>query len=67
MRTNLKVKLEERGVRAAIARHFDISQQAVDQWLYNGSIPAERVLGVEAVTGIPRHDIRPDLYPMEAA
>lgn len=31
-------------------------------------IPAERVLAVERVTGIPRTELRPDLYgPAEAA
>jgi DNA-binding transcriptional regulator YdaS (Cro superfamily) len=26
-------------------------------------LPAERVLDIERVTGIPRHELRPDLYP----
>jgi DNA-binding transcriptional regulator YdaS (Cro superfamily) len=26
-------------------------------------LPAEYVLAVEAATGVPRHDLRPDLYP----
>lgn len=29
-------------------------------------IPAERVLALEAATGISRHDLRPDLYPRES-
>jgi DNA-binding transcriptional regulator YdaS (Cro superfamily) len=28
-------------------------------------IPAERVLPIEAITGISRHDLRPDIYPRE--
>lgn len=28
-------------------------------------VPAERVLDFERVTGIPRSDIRPDIYPPE--
>lgn len=38
----------------------NLSSQAVSQWR---RIPAERVLDVERVTGIPRHELRPDLYP----
>ncbi|MDQ0305303.1 transcriptional regulator [Ancylobacter polymorphus] len=30
-------------------------------------VPAERVLDVERITGISRHDLRPDLYPREPA
>jgi DNA-binding transcriptional regulator YdaS (Cro superfamily) len=36
-----------------------ISSQAVSQWK---KVPAERVLSVEHVTGISRHDLRPDIY-----
>jgi TorA maturation chaperone TorD len=38
-----------------------ISQPAVSNWQ---KIPAERVLAVEAITGVPRSALRPDLYPM---
>lgn len=41
----------------------DLSSQAVSQWK---RVPAERVIAVEKITGIPRHELRPDLYP-EAA
>jgi DNA-binding transcriptional regulator YdaS (Cro superfamily) len=39
-----------------------ITRQAVEQWK---RIPSSRVLEVERLTGIPRHDLRPDLYPRE--
>lgn len=29
--------------------------------------PAERVIEIERLIGIPRYDLRPDLYPREAA
>ena len=48
----------------AIARALKITHGAVSQW---ESVPAERVLDVESVTGISRHDLRPDIYPREAA
>ncbi|MCK1718886.1 YdaS family helix-turn-helix protein [Bradyrhizobium sp. 141] len=38
----------------------EITPQAIAQWK---QVPAERVLKVEKATGIPRHRLRPDLYP----
>ena len=42
-----------------------ITSQAVSQWR---RVPAERVLSVEAITGVSRHQIRPDIFgaPPEA-
>ena len=42
-----------------LARQIGISQPSVSNWI---RIPAERVLAVEAVTGIDRTTLRPDLY-----
>ncbi len=67
MNEKIRQRLTERGVRASIAKHFDISQQAVDQWVQKDSVPPGRVLGVESLTGISRQELRPDLYPMETA
>lgn len=36
-----------------------ISSQAIGQWR---RVPAERVLEVEALTGLSRYDLRPDVY-----
>jgi TorA maturation chaperone TorD len=47
------------GVRA-LARSLGISQPAISSWR---RVPADRVLSVEATTGISRNDLRPDLYP----
>ncbi len=43
----------------ALARKIGISQPSVSNWSH---IPAERVLSVEAVTGVSRAVLRPDLY-----
>jgi DNA-binding transcriptional regulator YdaS (Cro superfamily) len=57
------------GVRQAIAAAggirglavlLGISTQAVGKWR---RVPAERVIEVERVTGVPRTALRPDLYP----
>jgi TorA maturation chaperone TorD len=43
----------------ALARKIGISQPSVSNW---ARIPAERVLSIEAVTGVSRTILRPDLY-----
>jgi len=43
----------------ALARKIGISQPSVSNW---ARIPAERVLSVEAATGVSRTILRPDLY-----
>lgn len=50
----------ERGLRPKVAKALKITHGAVSQWK---RVPAERVLEVEAVLGISRHRLRPDLYP----
>lgn len=50
----------ERGFRLRLARKLGITHGAVYQW---DKVPAERVLDVERLTGIPRHELRPDIYP----
>lgn len=54
----------EQAVRAVggvseLARHIGISQPSVSNW---NKVPAERVLIVEAATGVDRKILRPDLY-----
>lgn len=39
------------------------SDGTVGAWKSRGRIPAHRAIDVEKATGIPRHRIRPDLYP----
>jgi TorA maturation chaperone TorD len=59
----------ERAIRTAggvgaLARALGIAQPSVSNWQ---RIPAERVLAVEALTGVSRDVLRPDLYPTIAA
>jgi DNA-binding transcriptional regulator YdaS (Cro superfamily) len=39
-------------------------RQSVSYWLRT-RCPYHRVLDVERVTGVPRYELRPDLYPPE--
>jgi len=51
---------------ANIARYFNITPAAVNQWRKNG-IPAERIIGLEKLVNhqVSRHEINPELYPEE--
>jgi DNA-binding transcriptional regulator YdaS (Cro superfamily) len=59
----------ERAVRAAgsqsaLAEKLGVKQGHVWHWL-NKSLkgaPAERVRAIESVTGIPAHELRPDVF-----
>jgi DNA-binding transcriptional regulator YdaS (Cro superfamily) len=44
---------------AKIGEPFGITAQAVAQWT---RVPAERLVKIEEITGVPRHVLRPDLY-----
>ncbi|MFN3819923.1 transcriptional regulator [Blastomonas sp.] len=55
------------GGQSALARLIGKDQSTVHDRLRNNMpIWAEHVLAIEAATGISRHDLRPDIYPVEA-
>ena len=47
------------GGAAALGVALGISSQAISQW---SRIPSDRIIAVEAASGIPRDELRPDLY-----
>jgi DNA-binding transcriptional regulator YdaS (Cro superfamily) len=51
------------GLRAKIARELGMTRAAITKWR---QIPAERLPDVERITGIPRHELRPDICPPPA-
>ncbi|WP_449432323.1 Cro/CI family transcriptional regulator [Pseudomonas putida] len=55
---------EAAGGQSALARALGCTPQNVQRWCSTGRVPAERVLAVERITGISRHEIRPDIYPV---
>jgi DNA-binding transcriptional regulator YdaS (Cro superfamily) len=55
--------IETYGGAAALARRLGISRNAVSDWRSKQRVPVERVLDIEKLTGIPRYEIRPDIYP----
>lgn len=58
----LEAAIRAAGGVGALARALGISQPSVSNW---SRIPAERVLAVESLTGVPRTALRPDLYPAD--
>ncbi|TWB87131.1 TorA maturation chaperone TorD [Bradyrhizobium macuxiense] len=55
----LERAIDAAGGVAELARKIGIAQPSVSNW---NRVPAQRVIAVEAVTGIPRTLLRPDLY-----
>jgi DNA-binding transcriptional regulator YdaS (Cro superfamily) len=55
--------VEAAGGQSALARALGKRQSTVWDWVKRGNVPAEHVAGIEAATGIPRHVLRPDLWP----
>jgi TorA maturation chaperone TorD len=51
--------IDAAGGVAQLARKIGIAQPSVSNW---SRVPAERVIAVEAATGVPRRVLRPDLY-----
>jgi Putative antitoxin of bacterial toxin-antitoxin system, YdaS/YdaT len=45
--------------RIDLAAHLGVTPGAISGW---GRFPAERVPLIEEFTGIPRHELRPDLW-----
>lgn len=61
------------GGLSALADKIDQKPQTVNNWRSRG-VPPERVLDVEKATAdengkpqVSRHELRPDIYPAEAA
>lgn len=64
----LQLAVTHVGGQSALGRLCKVTQGAVWRWLQNGKgLPPQHVLCVEAATGISRHVLRPDIYPVEHA
>lgn len=50
---------EEAGGMRALGRAMGIPYQSIQAWK---EIPAQHILTIERVTGIPREQLRPELY-----
>ena len=62
----LSKAIEKAGSQVALAALLNIRQSHISNWMHRQKrIPAERVIDIEKATGVSRHELRPDLYPIE--
>lgn len=61
MDTLVERAINKAGGLSELARRMKTSPQAINNWRERG-VPAERVLEFEQVTGISRHQLRPDVF-----
>lgn len=61
----LQRAIEIAGSQSALSRLTGISQSNYSRWLrlYGGRVSAEAAIAIEGAVGIPRHELRPDLWP----
>lgn len=59
MDRGLQIAIERAGSRKQLARLLGISKQAVSKWT---NVPAHQIIAIERATGVPREELRPDLY-----
>ena len=55
----IRVAIEKAGSVSALARMVGVRPQAISQWK---EIPASRARTIADATGIPLHELRPDLW-----
>jgi transcriptional regulator with XRE-family HTH domain len=64
-KTRFQIALKKRGLRLSdLARELCVHRSQVTRWA-RGVVPASRVVAVSEISGIPRHELRRDLYPLE--
>lgn len=60
----LKKAIKVAGSQGALAGMLGVRQSHISNWLNRDKrVPAARVLSIEEATGVPRHELRPDIYP----
>lgn len=62
--TALDRAIDAVGTAHNLAFQVGVTPQAVSAWR-RVRVPAERVLEVERVSGVSRHELRPDIYPKD--
>ncbi len=59
MTKSLKELIKDHGGPTEFAKALDVTPQAVSQWK---QVPTAHVLTVEKITGVSRHELRPDVF-----
>lgn len=58
----LQRAIDKVGGPSAFAKRLAISRQALWKWGRVRRVPADRLVQIERVSGVPREELRPDLY-----
>tara|TARA_B100000586_G_C19912435_1_gene343752 strand:- start:454 stop:678 length:225 start_codon:yes stop_codon:yes gene_type:complete len=53
------------GAQTKLSQAIGSSQQNISYWLRTGKVAPDKVILIERVTGVSRHELRPDIYPPE--
>lgn len=61
----LKVLLASKATQISIAEYCGVSQQSVSQWVAGNKVPAKRAGQVHKLTGIPLHELNPEVFPVQ--
>ncbi|WP_105215802.1 transcriptional regulator [Pseudoalteromonas sp. T1lg22] len=60
----LRKAIQVSGGQAPLAEKLGKKQAHISVWLNRDKkVPADMVLKIELATGVPRHELRPDIYP----
>ena len=59
IKRGIKLAINGAGGHRKLGRMLNITHQAIGQWT---CVPAERVVEIEVLTGVPREEMRPDVF-----
>jgi len=63
MQSPVELAVEKLGGPTKAATTLGVKNPSVvANWRTRGRVPPERVLEIEALTGVSRHDLRPDVF-----
>lgn len=60
-RRAIELSLQRVHTKTALGRELGVTRQAISQW--GDTIPPEHVAKLSAMSGVPCHEIRPDIFP----
>lgn len=66
-KTPVERAIEAGGGITKVAKHFEVSLQAIQKWRQLSRVPADKVLELERLSGVSRHELRADIYPRESS
>lgn len=64
-RKALKLAVDRAGGQSALGKEIGVGQTTINYWLNTSKkgVPAEYASKIERLTGVGRHELRPDVFP----